>query len=243
MGSQQLAQILFYKHIVGAAQHQGVDVARCAAKAAHGLGMGLQQMHDLRLRSHCLIGQSTLFDGQGQAVASLHLKMRLALHAGQQTRELVAGHGAAGGHHAHLASLAQGHGGFERGLYTYQRQLRMACAQLMYGGGGGGVAGHHQRLDLVLRQQMLGDGVCALTDVQIGFFAVRRVRVVGQVHKALVRQFFLQGLQHAQAADAAVKHANGVCWIGAHGVSGLKKGRLRGLVEQGCISQRSHQCP
>jgi hypothetical protein len=39
----------------------------------------------------------------------------------------------------------------------------------------------------------------------------------------------LQGLQHAQAADAAVKHANGVCWIGAHGVLGLKKAACAAL--------------
>jgi hypothetical protein len=56
MGAQHLAQILFDKHIVGAAQHQGVDFAWCAAKAAHGLGVGLQQVRDLRMRSLGLIG-------------------------------------------------------------------------------------------------------------------------------------------------------------------------------------------
>jgi hypothetical protein len=59
--------------------------------------------------------------------------------------------------------------------------------------------------------------------------------VVGQVHKALVRQFFLQSLQHAQAANATVKHADGAM-VGSHAVAGLKKGRLRGLVKRCCIS-------
>jgi hypothetical protein len=61
------------------------------------------------------------------------------------------------------------------------------------------------------------------------------VRVVGQVHKALVRQFCVQGLQHAQAANAAVKHADGAL-VRGHGVAGLKKGRLRGQAKFGCIN-------
>jgi hypothetical protein len=49
-----------------------------------------------------------------------------------------------------------------------------------------------------------------------------------------VRQFFLQSLQHAQATNPAVKHADGAP-LRIHGVTGLKKGRLRGLLELGYI--------
>ena len=210
MGPQQFAQILFDKHIVGAAQHQGVDVARCAAKAAHGLGVGLQQVRDLRLRSLGLIGQGAVFDGRGQAVAGQDFKMRLALHAGQQSRKLVTDHGGPGGHHADVTGLALGQGRFECGLQPHQWERRVPCSQFVYSRCGGGIAGHDQRLDVVLRQQVLGNRVGALADEGFAFFAVRRVCVVGQVHKVLVRQFCLQGLQHAQAANATVKHANGV---------------------------------
>jgi hypothetical protein len=60
------------------------------------------------------------------------------------------------------------------------------------------------------------------------------VGIVGQVNKAFVRQFFLQSLQHAQATNPAVKDADGAP-LRSHGVTGLKKGRLRGLFELGYI--------
>ena len=85
----------------------------------------------------------------------------------------------------------------------------MGLAQLVHGGGGGGVAGHHQGLDVVLRTQVLGDLAAALAHKAVGFLAVGRMGVVGQVDKALVRQLAQQGLQHAQAANAAVKHTDG----------------------------------
>ena len=49
----------------------------------------------------------------------------------------------------------------------------------------------------------------ALADKRFTFFAVGRVRVVGEVNKVFVRQLFLQGPQHAQAPNAAVKNADG----------------------------------
>lgn len=79
----------------------------------------------------------------------------------------------------------------------------------MDGGGGGGVAGHHQRFDVVLRHQVRGDGVAALSDKFAAALAIGGVGAVGQIDKALVRQFGAQRLQHAQAANAAVEYADG----------------------------------
>jgi len=89
------------------------------------------------------------------------------------------------------------------------------AAQLVDRHGRGRVAGHHQSFDVVLRQQMLGNRMAALADEGFAFFAVGRVCVVSDVDKALVGQLFLQGLQHAQPANAAVKHADRTL-VGGH---------------------------
>ena len=194
---------------MGAAQHQRVHLAWASAKAAHGRGVLRQQFGDVFLGWGGLQGQGALFDGQGQPIASLHREPRLSLHRVEQTRELVTGHGAARGDHANVACLAQGHRGFEGGFYPDQRQLWVLRAQFVDRRSGGGVAGHDQRLDLVMRQQIPGDGMRALTHVEIGFLAIGRVGVVGQVDKVFMGQGALQRLQHAQAPNATVKNANG----------------------------------
>ena len=61
----------------------------------------------------------------------------------------------------------------------------------------------------MVQQQVVGDGAGARQDMRIVALAVGRVALVAHIHKALVRQFGLQRLQHAQAAHAAVKHADG----------------------------------
>ena len=89
----------------------------------------------------------------------------------------------------------------------------------------------------MLGLQVMGNRMGALADKVLAFFAVGRVGVVGQVHKAFMWQFLLQSPQHTQAADAAVKHTDGAM-VSAHGAAGLKKGRLRGLFKQCGISLR-----
>ena len=62
----------------------------------------------------------------------------------------------------------------------------------------------------MLRQQMAGDGAGAFNHMGVIAFAVGRVAAVRHVHKVFKREFGAQRPQHAQAADAAVKHPDGV---------------------------------
>ena len=71
-------------------------------------------MRDLRLRGHGLIGQGALFNGQGQAIAGLHLKLRFMLHAGQQACKFLTAHCAARCHHTDAAGMAERQSGLER---------------------------------------------------------------------------------------------------------------------------------
>jgi hypothetical protein len=98
---------------------------------------------------------------------------------------------------------------FQCRLDAHQRQLGVLGTQFMDGCSGGGVAGHHQGFDVVLRQQMRCNRLGPLSDKGFAFFAIRGVGVVGQIHKAFVWQCLLQGPQHTQAPNAAVKNANG----------------------------------
>ena len=61
----------------------------------------------------------------------------------------------------------------------------------------------------MVRDQIVGNGVGALGHKGVAPLAVGGVGAVSQIHKALMRQLGLQGLQHAQAPNAAVKNANG----------------------------------
>ena len=58
--------------------------------------------------------------------------------------------------------------------------------------------------------QMLHDAAAAhLHEGVAARVAIGRVAAVGEVDEALVRQLMAQGLQHAEAADAAVENADG----------------------------------
>ena len=70
------------------------------------------------------------------------------------------------------------------------------------------VARHHNGLDGALGHQLLRDVHAAFNHKRIASLTVRRVATVGPVNKVLLRHFCTQGLQHTQAANAAVKNAN-----------------------------------
>ena len=85
----------------------------------------------------------------------------------------------------------------------------MAAAHFVDGRRRGGIAGHHQRFDVVLLTQVLGDGVGARSHKSVAALAIRGVGAIGQVHKTFVGQGCQQRSQHAQPADAAVKYTDG----------------------------------
>ena len=62
---------------------------------------------------------------------------------------------------------------------------------------------------MVLRYEVVGDGVGASDDVGIVALAIRRMPAVAHVQKMLLRQLGAQGAQHTQAAHAAVKNPDG----------------------------------
>ena len=72
----------------------------------------------------------------------------------------------------------------------------------------GRVARHHNGFDWALCHQLLRDAHAAFNHKRIAALTVRRMATVGPVNKALLRHFCTQGLQHTQAANAAVKNAN-----------------------------------
>ena len=134
------------------------------------------------------------FDGGSQAVTGLHHKPGSALQIGQQRLELGAVHGAACRHHANVAGGAERYGGLEGRLDTDHRQRRKTGAHLEDGGCGGGIAGYHQRFDVVLDVQVLGDGVGAGGDERITLLAIRRKAIVREVNEVLSGQLFTERL-------------------------------------------------
>jgi hypothetical protein len=86
----------------------------------------------------------------------------------------------------------------------------MLAAQVFDGRGGGGIASHHQGLNAA-PAQVLGDAAGAGEHMVGLALAVRPVAAVGQVDEVLLGQFTPQGLQDAQAADAAVVDADHRC--------------------------------
>jgi len=231
--ADQGLQGILRKHIVGATQHQGVDLSCRLTEGAQLRRVLAQQPPDFGLGAGLVLGQGALLDGQGQAIAGADAEIGRALQAREQALEFLAGHGATGGHDAHTAGAAELGRRLDGGLHPDQGQLRVVLTQFVNGRCRGRVAGHHQRLDAVFPKQVLGDGQAALAHEQVGLFAVGRMAVVGQVDKAFVRQLRQQGLQHTEAADATVENADGTL---GHGV---RSAGFRGA----CVaaSGRSHQ--
>ena len=152
---------------------------------------------------------SFIFNSVGQAITGLQVKAGPAVQAAQQGLELGALQSTARGQHADVAGAAERGGGLERRLDADDGQRREFGTQQLHRGGGGGVAGDHQCLDGVIVCHPRQHGTRPLGHEGIAALAVGGVRVVGKVDEALVRQFGQQRAQHAQAADAAVEHADG----------------------------------
>jgi hypothetical protein len=116
--AHQIAQHVLRKDVVGAAQHQRVDLAALSAKWARSPDVSCAQCfhfdspHATRRR----LGGGAL-DGIGQAVAGLQRKVRLPLQRLQQPRELAAGQRAARGEDADAPGARDRHGGLERRLH------------------------------------------------------------------------------------------------------------------------------
>jgi hypothetical protein len=132
------------------------------------------------------------------------------MQAFQQLAKLFAVQCAACGHHTDEARGAGFGCGLECRLDPNDGRLRVCRAQGVDGSGSGGVAGHHQSLDGMLCNQVVGNGMRALQHVGIVTLAIGRMAVVGHIHKALPRHFCLQRAQHTQAAHTAVKDTNGL---------------------------------
>ena len=143
----------------------------------------------------------------GQTIAGLHRYVDGCLHGCQQRLELVAGQRAPGGHHGHMPGQAQAGSGFEGGLHPHDGQRRVVAAQRGNGHGGGGVAGHDQGVQL-LGQQPGSHAAGTRQHKRVAALAIRRVATVRHIDKVMPRQFGLQRLQHAQAPNATVKHAD-----------------------------------
>jgi len=73
----------------------------------------------------------------------------------------------------------------------------------------------------MLLHEVAGDGMGAPRHERIASLAVGRVAGVGQIDEALGGQLGAQRLQHAQAANAAVEHADGR--IGRRGYRGGRR--------------------
>jgi hypothetical protein len=97
--------------------------------------------------------------------------------------------------------------GLSAGLQAHDRQRRVFCAQQVDGSRRGRVAGHHQRLDAVLGDQLPGHLARALDHIGIAALAIGRKGRIGEIHEAFVRQLGAQRGEHAEPADAAVENA------------------------------------
>jgi hypothetical protein len=99
-------------------------------------------------------------------------------------------------------------GGFQRWLYTHEWHVGVSSPQIFNGHSCGRVARHHNGFDWALRQQLLRDDVAAFNHKRITALTVRRMAAVGPVNETRLRHLCTQGLQHTEAANAAVKNAN-----------------------------------
>ena len=201
-----------HKNVVRAAEHQGVHLPWPRAKAAHGLHVAFAQRAGFRgidraVRVSGGQGNAAL-NGVRQTVAGLHHKMGLVGQRGHELAELGAGQRAPGADDTHMPCLGHDQSGLHGGLQAYQGQFWVAASHLMDGGCRGGIACHHQGLDVVLLAKIVGDGVGARRHKGVAALAVGGIGTVGQVHEALVGHGGQQGAQHAQPADAAVKHTD-----------------------------------
>src|SRR5690606_1635739 len=131
----------------------------------------------------------------------------VAGEAVQQGGELGALQGAGGGQHAdHAAAGGRGRR-LHRRFHADDRQLRVALAQVSHRRRGGGVAGQHQRLGALL-QEKPGDLLAALANELRTLLAIGHMTAVGDVEQRLLRQPRANLVQHREAADAGVEHAD-----------------------------------
>ncbi len=211
------AQRILGEDVMGTAEHERVDLAGGGAERAERRGVPGAERADLGggRGVGVGVGRAALY-GVGQPVAGLHHELDGTLQRGLQALELGARQCPARADHAHAAGARERQRRLECRLHADQRQAGMPGTHLMDGGRGRGVAGHHQGLDAVRLLQVRGDGMGACRHVGIAALAVGCVPAVGQVDEALVRQLGPQRAQHAQAADAAVEHADGLLRGGRH---------------------------
>ena len=206
--------LLADQRVVRAAQDQGVGGITLAAEGCQRRKVTVQQLAALPP----VAAQRPLLDRRGQAVAGdrcePHGRVRLA-HRIAQGAELAAGQRAARGQHAHVAGARVVRRGLEGGLDRHHGPAGVVLPHGMGAGRAGGVAGDHQQLGAVRIAQVQRDGQRALGDEGIAALAIGRVRAVGDVDDVFARQGGAQRLQHRQAADAAVEHADGCGAVGA----------------------------
>ena len=190
---------------MGAAQHQHIHFPGLCAKRAHGFSVFFAQ------RRHCVVVGvlPLLLDRIGQTFTRLQYKRNICWQTTQQALKLLALQGARCRHHAHALRVAHGRCRFDGGFHAEHRQFWVSAAHVLNGHGGGGVASHHQRFHLVLLAHEVQQMISALLH-KVGIaLAIRRMAAVGHIHKLFVRHLRLQRFQNAQAAHAAVKHADG----------------------------------
>ena len=136
------------------------------------------------------------------------MKLHVLAMFAQQLAKAATLYGAPRCHHPHMLGLAGSRCRLDGRLHPNQRQLRHGRTQGFHRRSGGRVAGNHQRLDAVLRLQMLGNRVGACLYKGIATLTVGRVAAVCKVDEMFMGQLAAQCLQHAQAANTAVKNAN-----------------------------------